>query len=132
LRARFAGKEMSTADFLRAMEEEMPDSLKYEGGKSLQWFYESWVNGMAIPKLELKEVKIVKHAGSAVVTGKILQKDSPDELVTAVPVYASVGGRQAPLGYVFADGQETRFRLHAPEGAKNVVLDPYGTVLRRD
>ena len=131
LRDRFAGKEMSTADFLRAMEEEMPESLRYEGSKSLQWFYESWVNGMAIPKLETKNVKIRKQGAGAVVTGTILQKEATDDLVTAVPVYASVRGRQALLGYVFADGKESEFRLHAPAGAKNVVLDPYGTVLTR-
>ncbi|MBZ5628607.1 MAG: hypothetical protein LAO06_07050 [Acidobacteriia bacterium] len=131
VRDRFAGKEMSTADFLRAMEEEMPDSLKYEDSKSLQWFYESWINGTAIPKLETKDVKIQKHGAGAVVTGKILQNEATDELVTAVPVYASVGGRQALLGYVFADGKESGFRLNAPQGAKNVVLDPYGTVLKR-
>ena len=65
------------------------------------------------------------------VTGKILQKEANDELVTAVPVYASVGARQALLGYVFADGKETGFRLRAPAGAKKVVLDPYDTVLKR-
>ena len=65
------------------------------------------------------------------VTGKILQKEAPDELVTSVPVYASVGGRQTLLGRVFADGKETSFRLSAPAGAKNVVLDPYDTVLKR-
>jgi hypothetical protein len=89
------------------------------------------VKGRAVPHLQTKDVKFVRRAGAAVVTGKILQKEVPDDLVTSVPVYASVGKTLVLLGRVFADGAETSFRLHAPPEAKSVVLDPYGTVLTR-
>jgi aminopeptidase N len=131
LRQRFEGKEISTADFLRVMEEELPESLRYEDSKSLDWFFQGWVNGGAVPRLQAKDVKFVRRSGNAVVTGKILQKEAPDDLVTSVPVYASVGKNLVLLGRVFADGAETGFRLNAPAGAKNLVLDPYGTVLTR-
>ncbi len=126
---RYAGKEMSTADFLRVMEEEMP--LKYDGSNSLQWFYESWIKGTAIPRLGLKDVKMTRRGEGVMVTGKIVQTDAPDELVTAVPVYAQVRGRMHLLGHVFTDGKETGFHLSVPAGAKNVVIDPYDTVLKR-
>jgi hypothetical protein len=113
------------------MEEELPDSLRYEGSKSLDWFFEGWVNGRAVPRLQARDVKFARRAGAAVVTGKILQKEAPNDLVTSVPVYASVGKNLVLLGRVFADGAETSFRLHAPADAKNLVLDPYGTVLTR-
>ncbi|MFI5087181.1 MAG: M1 family metallopeptidase [Terriglobales bacterium] len=131
LRDRYQEREMTTSDFLRVMAEELPDSLRYEDSQSLEWFLESWVKGTAIPRLELKDVKVVRRGAGALVTGKILQTEAPDELVTSVPVYASVGGRQVLLGRVFADGKETGFRLSAPAGAKNLVLDPYDTVLKR-
>ena len=131
VRERYQGKEMSTADFFHVMEEELPDSLRYEGSKSLDWFLESWVNGRAIPHLQTKDVKIVRRTGAAVVTGKILQKEAPDDLVTSVPVYARVEKDLVLLGRVFADGEETGFRLNAPAGAKGIVLDPYDTVLKR-
>ncbi|MGZ4820388.1 MAG: M1 family metallopeptidase [Terriglobales bacterium] len=131
LRERFQEKEMSTGDFLRVMEEEMPDSLRYEGARSLDWFLTSWINGTAIPRLELSDVRTIRRGAGALVTGKILQKEAPEELVTSVPVYGSVAGRQVLLGRVFADGHQTPFRLTAPAGTKNVVLDPYDTVLKR-
>jgi Peptidase family M1 domain len=131
LREQYQEREMSTADFLRIMAQEMPHSLRYEGSKSLDWFLESWINGTAVPRLELKDVRVLRKESGAVVTGKILQKEAPDELVTSVPVYASAGGRQVLLGRVFADGAETSFRLSAPAGARNVVLDPFDTVLKR-
>jgi hypothetical protein len=131
LRERYQGKEISTADFLHVMEEELPHSLRYDGSKSLDWFLESWVKGRAIPHLQSKDVKIVRRAGAVVVTGKILQKEAPDDLVTSVPVYARVGKDLELLGRVFADGEETSFRLNAPAGARAIVLDPYDTVLKR-
>jgi hypothetical protein len=47
-----------------------------------------------------------------------------------VPVYAVSAGRQPVLlGRVFADGEESTFRLSAPGGVHRIELDPYETVL---
>lgn len=131
VRQRFQERAISTREFLQVFEEELPPSLRYEGRKSLDWFYEGWVNGTAIPHLELKSVKYSQKPGSLAVTGTILQKDAPQELVTVVPVYAVLPGRTVLLGQVFADGAETNFHLSAPPGTRKVVLDPYQTVLTR-
>jgi hypothetical protein len=75
-------------------------------------------------------VKFTAKGSSSIVTGTILQKDAPQDLVTSVPVYAALGGKQLVLlGRVFADGDESSFRLSAPAGAHKIVLDPYETVL---
>ena len=103
----------------------------YEGRKSLDWFYQGWVNGTWIPSFELHDVKYANKADSTTVTGTILQKSAPDNLVMAVSVYASVSGKNVLLGRVFADGPETQFHLTAPAGTHKVVLDPYQTLLTR-
>jgi hypothetical protein len=60
----------------------------------------------------------------------IVQKDVPEDLVTAVPVYAATAGNGLVfLGEVLADGRETGFRLTAPSGARKIVLDPKQTIL---
>ena len=65
-----------------------------------------------------------------IVTGTLLQKDAPSDLVTPVPVYANLGGKTtAFLGRVFADGAETTFRLNAPSGTRRILLDPHHTLL---
>jgi hypothetical protein len=128
---RYQGKPIATRELLQAFEEELPRSLWYEHHKSLDWFYEGWVNGTAIPRFELHGVRFSDKAGSTTVSGVILQKDAPDNLVTSVPLYASVGGRMVLLGRVFADGPETAFHLTAPANARKVVLDPDQTVLAR-
>ncbi len=130
-RERYQERAMNTREMLQVLEEELPASLRYEGRKSLDWFYEGWVNGTALPHLELQSVKYAQKPGGTAVTGTIVQKDAPQELVTVVPVYADLGGKKLLLGQVFADGPETNFHLSAPSGTRKVVLDPYQTLLTR-
>jgi hypothetical protein len=127
----FQERAINSREFLQVFEEELPLSLRYEGRKSLDWFYEGWVNGTALPHLELQSVKYAAKAGGSAVSGKIVQKDAPQELVTVVPVYAVFAGRNVLLGQVFADGPETTFHFTAPAGTRKIVLDPYQTLLTR-
>ena len=133
LQERYAGKVMTLQDVQRAFEENLPRSLRYEARPSLNWFFDGWVNGTAIPRLRLESGKFVRKGNFIVATGTIKQEDAPGDLVTCVPVYALVRGRTpALLGQVFADGAETEFRLPAPAGAHKLLLDPYQTVLTRN
>jgi hypothetical protein len=131
LRERYQGKSITTQEMLHVFEEELPTSLWYEGRKSLEWFYQGWINGTAVPHLELQGVKYSDKPGSTAISGTIRQRDAPNDLVTSVPVYAVLPGRTVLLGRVFADGPETQFHLTAPAGARRVVLDPNQTVLAR-
>ena len=129
-RDRYAGKSISTQELLQVFEEELPRPLWYEKRPKLDWFLEGWINGTAIPQLETREIRITEKAGVTTVTGTIIQKDAPDDLVTAVPVYATTANNaQVFLGEVLADGPETTFRLTAPADARKIILDPKQTIL---
>jgi hypothetical protein len=130
VRQRYEGRAISTKELIDVFAEELPPSLRYEGKKSLDWFLEGWINGTSLPKLELKAVKFTPKGTGSVVSGTILQKDAPQDLVTSVPVYAVMAGKQtALLGRVFADGEESSFHLAAPAGTHKIVLDPNETIL---
>ncbi|MGA2376787.1 MAG: M1 family aminopeptidase [Candidatus Sulfotelmatobacter sp.] len=130
VRERYAGKAISTKELLDVFAEDLPPSLRYEGKASLDWFLEGWVNGTALPRLELQGVKFTAKGNTSAVSGVILQKDAPEDLVTFVPVYAVVSGKAPMLvGQVFADGPETSFHLSAPAGTRKLLLDPNGTIL---
>ncbi len=131
VRERYEGKSITTRELLRVFEEQLPPSLWYEGKKSLDWFYQGWINGTAIPKLELQAVKYTDKAGSTAISGTILQKNVTNELVTSVPVYAAVGGKALLIGRIFADGPESQFHLTAPSGTRKIILDPNQTLLTR-
>jgi hypothetical protein len=130
VRERYEGKSISTRELLAVFAEELPPGLRYEGNNSLDWFLEGWVNGTSLPKLELRAAKFLPKNGRTLVSGTILQKDAPADLVTSVPVYGSGPGRRPVLiGRVFADGQESSFHLSAPPGISKIVLDPNETIL---
>ena len=130
VRERYAGKNISTQQFLQVFEEELPRPLWFEKRPKLDWFLESWINGTAIPELETRDIRVTEKNGVTTVTGVIVQKDAPDDLVTAVPVYATTASATLIfLGEVLADGEETSFRLIAPGEVHKVLLDPMKTIL---
>jgi len=129
-RDRYAGKSMSTHDLMEIFQEELPRPLWYENRHNLNWFVDGWVNGTAMPVLSAREVRIVQKAGAASVSGLILQKHVPDDLVTAVPIYAEAENNSLVfLGIVLADGNETSFRISAPPNVRKIVIDPNRTIL---
>jgi hypothetical protein len=129
LRDRYAGKEVTTSELLDLFAEDLPPSLRYEGRKSLDWFFESWIQGVSLPHLSLKNVKYIPKQERTMISGTIVQTDAPESLVTAVPVYGFVEGRPMLLGTVFADGPATPFHLTASLGIKRVALDVNQTLL---
>lgn len=126
----YAGSQMSTLDMQRAFERALPKSLYYDGKPKLDWFFDGWVNGTAMPHYQLASVRFDRRAAGVRATGKVLQKDAPEELVTAVPIYAELQkGDLRFVSRVFADGSETQLSLSVPQGTKRLVVDPYGTIL---
>jgi hypothetical protein len=128
------GKQMSNHDVQAAFEKHLPADLRYESKNSLDWFFEGWVNGTAVPSFSLKSVQASARKNKVVFTGKIIESDAPEQLVTSLPIYAeSPNPEVAPvyLGRVFADESETTFTISAPAGTRKLLLDPYRTVLRR-
>jgi Peptidase family M1 domain len=125
--------KISTLDVQRAFEEVLPDSLAYEGHKSLDWFFDSWINGASIPKFTLEDVRMAPPvSGSIKITGTIDESQAAKETVTAVPVYAvDENGKSRFLAFIFADETKTEFAVTAPAGTKQILLDPEGTLLRR-
>lgn len=123
------GKELTNAAFEKAFEEVLPRSLWFEGHRSLDWFFDGWVNGTAFPQLQVSGVKFSGAASARVATGTIRQVSAPADLVTSVPVYGIAGEQRIYLGRVFAEGEQTKFTLRAPAEVSRVVLDPYSTIL---
>ena len=90
LRTDYEGRSVSTAQVLSVFEAQLPKPLWYEGQRSLAWFYESWLNGTAVPHFELRDVKFSVRGTTTLVTGTVVQDDAPESLVTPVPLYAVV------------------------------------------
>jgi hypothetical protein len=129
-RDRYAGKAMSTRDLIQVFEEELPHPLWYNNHHNLDWFLDGWINGTAIPEIATREIHIAGKGGAVSISGLILQKNAPDNLITAIPVYgATTGNSLVFLGEVLADGPETLFHFDAPEAVHKIVIDPNQTIL---
>ena len=129
------GKQMSNHDLQAAFEKHLPADLRYESRVSLDWFFDGWVNGSAVPSFSLKSVQAgARRNNRPVFTGKIVENDAPEQLVTSLPIYGeSANPEAAPLylGRVFVDETETSFTIFAPPGTRKLLLDPYRAVLRK-
>ena len=127
------GHKISTLDLQHAFEQILPSTLTYEGKKSLDWFFDSWINGDSIPQFSLDKVHLGPAAGKIKVTGVVMEERAAKDMVTAVPIYAvDANGNSSFLAFVFADDAKTEFTLTAPAGTKQILLDPEETVLRRE
>jgi len=129
VRDRYAENAISTSELFAVFAEDLPKSLWYEGHQSLEWFIDSWVEGTSLPRFDLRSVKYLQKANATEVTGIIQQKETPQDYVSAIPVYAVSGEKKVLLGTVLADGPETPFRMRAPTGTRKIVLDPYQALL---
>jgi hypothetical protein len=132
LLAQSPNHKISTRELQAAFEKVLPASLTYEGKKSLDWFFDSWVNGASIPQFNLDDVKLTAVGAKVRVTGTIRQSHTGKDTVTAVPVFAvNRQGISRFLAFVFVDDPETAFKLAAPAGTTKILLDPQEMILRR-
>ena len=132
LLAQSPNHKISTHDLQLAFEKVLPPSLRYEGKRDLDWFFDSWVNGTSVPQFTLDRVRVSAVGTKVTVHGVVRQSHAARQMVTAVPIYAvDREGRAKFLNFVFADDVETSFALTAPAGTRRILLDPEGTLLRR-
>lgn len=132
LLAQSPNHKISTHDLQRAFEKVLPPSVSYEGKHSLDWFFDSWVNGTSVPHFALEGVHLTALGSKVRVRGTVRQSHAANRMVTAVPIYAVDEQGQAKfLSFVFVDDPQTSFTLTAPAGTKHILLDPEGTVLQR-
>jgi hypothetical protein len=132
--SQFDGKTFSNHDLQAAFEARLPADLRYEDKASLDWFFDGWVNGSAVPAFALKSVRASTRKSSVIFTGTIVESDAPESLVTSLPIFAEARDPQAApiyLGRVFVDEPETSFTIAAPPGTHRLLLDPLHTVLRK-
>jgi hypothetical protein len=132
LLAKAPDHKISTRDLQLAFEQVLPASLYYENNKSLDWFFDSWINGADVPDFGLDQVNLAPSGGKVKVTAVIKESHADKDLVTAVPIYGvDEKGNSRFLSFVFADEAETAFTLTAPAGTRQILLDPENTLLRR-
>ncbi len=126
---KYAFQSFSTADLQKEVEAVMTKSMDLEGGRSMDWFFDQWINGTGIPRYRVEFSARPSEKG-VVVHGKLFQSGVPRSFIAPVPIYANlVTGRTVFLGTVVTNGNETPFRLPAPAAPRKLLIDPQLTLL---
>jgi hypothetical protein len=129
LATKYAYHALSTQDLRRAVETVMTPAMDLEGGKSMEWFFEQWVNGTGVPHYRV-EFSAHQAAGGYTIRGKLFQTAVPASFIVRVPLYAnSSAGHPVLLGTVVAAGPESSFHFNSATPVRKLLIDPQMTIL---
>jgi len=128
---RYDRSTATTDDFRQVLEEFLPPKARFEGERSLKWFFNEWVRGSSVPEIDVQKL-VLKHRGQTTVASfNLRQQQCPESLATSVPIFAELaGGKLVSLQRVFADGHESHFDLKVPPGTVRLLVDPENKLLR--
>jgi len=130
-----AGKNPSTLDFQRAVERHMTPAMNATGDGKMDWFFDQWVRGTAIPKF-VHDLKVEKGENGWSVRGSLRQEGIGDAFRTLVPVYAEFEqGKTARFAAVPLLGTAPRqidLTVNFPKKPRRIVLNVQHEVLARD
>ncbi|MBZ5663814.1 MAG: hypothetical protein LAO30_04360 [Acidobacteriia bacterium] len=95
----YSGKAATTEDFKAMMEKHMTPEMDLEGNHRLDWFFNEYVYGTALPSYQM-QATFDKDANGDVVFGfKITQSGVDDKFRMIVPIYLELAdGRVVNLG----------------------------------
>jgi len=124
---RFKWKTASTEDFFAVANEHLKDTplaQKY-GYKSLNWFFQQWVEGTGLPSYKLK-YHIESDAKGPILKGDLLQEGLPDNAnwFMPLPLVIHFPGDKIARGTIAAQGLHTAINIRLPQIPDKVELDP--------
>ena len=101
----YSGKAATTEDFKSAMEKHMTPEMDLEGNHRLDWFFNEYVFGTALPTYKI-DYTFGKDASGDVVFGfKVTQSGVDDKFRMVVPIYLELAdGRTINLGRAHLTG----------------------------
>ncbi len=121
----------STDDFRNVANEHFartPIARKY-GLKNLDWFFQQWVHGTALPSYRLEYQIESLPDGTANVTGNVIQENAPENWFMPLPVVMKFGGDKYAYGTVAAVGPNAPVKIKLPMKPESIELDPKRWVL---
>jgi hypothetical protein len=119
----YRGRRASTRDFQRVVE-------KYTG-ISMDWFFDEWVSGTAIPTyiLSWHSEPASDSAGTYLLRLRVRQEDVPPDFVMPVPLRVVFGDSSEVIVRVNVRGQATEGTVRVWAEPKRLELNPFESVL---
>jgi aminopeptidase N len=117
----YRGKRATTRDFQRVVEHHI--------GLPMDWFFDEWVNGTAIPTYVLSWRADTAANNSYALHLRIRQEDVPADFVMPVPMRIELAGGGHALVRMNVRGPLTEATLQLPAEPTQVELNPLESVL---
>ena len=131
----FAGRNATTADFQAAVQRHMTGSLNANDDGKIDWFFNQWVYGTAIPKLSSNFDVQAGAEGKFHISGSITQAEVPEDFRTLVPIYAEFDkGQIFKIAQTPVVGSTTRpidFALRMPKKPNKVTINALHDILAK-
>jgi len=122
----YSGKAATTEDWKASLEKTMPKSMDMQGNGKLDWFFNEYVYGTAVPKYTATS-EVTKSGDDAVLHFKVSQSGVPDDFEMLVPVYLEFEDKHvAFFGRAKLTGSasvEQTVKLGKLAGVKRVVVN---------
>jgi Peptidase family M1 domain len=129
----YSGKSATTEDFKAMMEKHMTREMDLDGNHRLDWFFDEYVYGTAIPSYKITYTFDKNAAGDVVFGFKITQSGVDEKFKMLVPVYLELAdGRMAHLGRAHLIGNTTvdqKVPLALKDTPKRALVNYYDDVL---
>ncbi len=133
--ATYAGKNPSTRDFQAIVEKHAPPRMKLTKDGKLNWFFDQWVRGTAIPRYTTNLDVKPSGGGKYQVSGTIVQSEVPDNFAVIVPLYVTYDKNSfAKLGDIVVVGNTTKtidVEIALPKQPRGVAINLMHDVLAR-
>jgi aminopeptidase N len=124
-------RNASTEGFKRVVEKHMRASMDAARTGNMDWFFNQWVYGTAIPKYKL-DYTVAEEGGKIMLKGSIAQSEVPDDFVMMVPIYLDFDGQVMRMGAARLLGNTTLpMQVELPKKPKRVLLNYFHDVLEQ-
>jgi peptidase M1-like protein len=117
----YRGRRASTGDFQRVVEEHM--------GMSMEWFFDEWVRGTAVPTYILSWKSEPGDSGRHILHLRVRQEDAPASFIMSVPLEIVFADSSHAMVRVNVRGPSVEASLAVPSEPMRLELNPLESVL---
>lgn len=102
----------STEDFKAIVEKHMTPAMDFDGSRTMDWFFDSWVYGTGIPEYTMSySIEPGADAGKFILRGSVRQAGVPEGFRALLPLYFHQGNNKMRAGWIKVAGPLTNFEI---------------------
>jgi hypothetical protein len=123
----------STEDFQRIAEKHIRPNMNLKGDGKLDWFFNEWVYGTALPRYKFDYTVTAEPDGKWLLHANLTQSEVPPDYVMLVRLYADLDGKLLRLGTARITGNSTLsdMKVKLPVKPRKVSINAWRDILEQ-